>query len=131
MDLIFMLSILLCWTFIINIDFAHGQEDPPIIKVTAPINPVREDAMISIHCQIWNKVEGQEVTMSRKLKGAARSQRLSWDEKVQNDDDDRIFLAERRLTDGSVVYFLSIIEVTQSDEGTYFCKIVYTEENDM
>ena len=94
------------------------------ISLTAPINPVEEGNMLSIHCQVQQlKISEHVVEMSRNVTGL--NDRVSLDTKMMVDDDDeRFFLAQRRLQDNSMVYFLSIIEITRdTDEGVYHCII--------
>ena len=126
-----LLSIVVAWVFWACFAHkTHSQADSATsmtttrVSLTAPVNPVRQEAMISIHCHIWNKEAGQEVTMSRRPKGSSKSERLSWEDKIHMVEDDRIFMAERRLADSSVVYFLSVIDITRADEGLYFCKVI-------
>lgn len=96
------------------------------VALTTPINPVEQGGILSIHCQVWHlNSDNHEVTILRTT-GETRvsHQKLSVDESVLQGVDDRVFLAERQLMDGSSVYFLSITEATRADEGEYFCKIL-------
>ena len=92
------------------------------IAVTAPVNPVDNGQILSIHCQVWNLLKGQEVTILRNRTHGGSVERLSLDNVIHKVDDN-VFIAERQLQDGSVVYFLSIVGATRSDEGEYFCKV--------
>ena len=92
------------------------------IEVSAPVNPIDEGAILSVHCQIWNLQKGQEVTIFRNRTKQGDIERLSLDNKVHIEDNN-VFLAERQMLDGSVVYFLSIMAATRTDEGEYYCKI--------
>ena len=92
------------------------------IEVSAPVNPIDEGAILSVHCQIWNLQKGQEVTIFRNRTKQGVIERLSLDNKVHIEDNN-VFLAERQMLDGSVVYFLSIMAATRTDEGEYSCKI--------
>ena len=93
------------------------------IGLTTPVNPVEQDGILSIHCQVSHlNSEEQEVTILRTTKN--NNEKLSVDEGVLQGVDDRVFLAVRKLTDGSTVYFLSITDVQRSDEGDYFCKVI-------
>ncbi|XP_072047505.1 uncharacterized protein [Amphiura filiformis] len=93
----------------------------PTVTVTAPVNPVDEGAIFSIHCQVFNLGEGQEVTLLKVTGG--RSQRLTLEGTIMVSDD-RMFLAVRQLNDGSTVYFLSVIDARKSDDREYQCKII-------
>ena len=93
------------------------------IELTTPVNPVEQDGILSIHCQVSRTISEQhEVTILRTTKN--NNEKLSVDEGVLQGVDDRVFLAVRKLADGSTVYFLSITDVQRSDEGDYFCKVL-------
>lgn len=95
----------------------------PLVKVTAPVNPVDIGGIFSLHCQVWNLDEGQEVTLLKLVNGKAV--RITLDDTIMAEDD-RMFLAMRQLNDGSTVYFLSVIEAVRNDESEYQCKIIDT-----
>lgn len=92
------------------------------LSLKVPVNPVPEGGMLSIHCQIFDLDPEYEVTLSRQL--GDDNQRLSWNLDILQSVEDRVFLASRQLNDGSVVYFMSITEVTKSDQGKYSCRIL-------
>ena len=100
----------------------------PVVHVTGSVNPVKTGGILSIHCQIWNLVDGYQVTISRQLDGESKSDQISWNEDVLPSVEDRVFLALRQIGDGSVVYFLSIIDVTEEDKGIYRCKVINTAD---
>ena len=92
------------------------------LRVTAPLGEVEEDGVFSIHCEVSNLQEEQEVSILRNVNG--RLERLSLNEEVVKSSlGDRVFIATRLLSDGPVVYFLSIMEATKDDEGEYVCEI--------
>ncbi len=89
------------------------------IDLTAPINPVETGNMLSIHCRIQGlSISSHTVTITRNMSGS--SERLAMDDTILNQDE-RFFLAYRRLQDNAVVFFLSIIDITREDEGIYNC----------
>ena len=93
------------------------------LNVEAPVSPVKHGGILSIHCQIWElQSDLHEVTISRQVRGQ-RSQRLSMGDVIMQNWEDRIFLAIRQLGDGTVVYFLSITQVTTADAGSYSCEL--------
>ena len=94
------------------------------IELTAPINPVDENGILSIHCHVFNLQKDHDVTMIRTLAGG--SERLSMNEDVLTSVEDRVFVASRQLNDGSVVFFLSIIDTTKADTGLYECSVLST-----
>ena len=111
--------VVLLWT-----NFAEVVATPNAsVKVNLPINPVETGAVFALHCQVSNLDDGQNVQIYKTTPG--RSQQLSVDEAIVVTEE-RLFLARRQLSDGSVIYFLSIIDVSIEDEAEYSCKIVST-----
>ena len=92
------------------------------VKLTVPVSPVKEIGMLSLKCQVFELEESHQISISRKV-GGSRTEILSMDGHIQGGVDDRFFLATRRLAEGSVVHFLSVINVEREDEGEYFCTI--------
>ena len=91
------------------------------VSVTAPVNPVKENGILSLRCEVSDLQSDHEVRISRDT--GNNTQTLSWNTLIAVDDNPRMFLAVRQLEDGSVVYFLTIIEATRSDEGLYNCRV--------
>ena len=94
------------------------------ILMSAPVNPVDEKGMLSLHCQVSNIEPGQTVTLSRRIHNGP-VKRITWGKDILSGIfEDRAFLAIRQLQDGSTVYFLSIIDINRDDAGTYTCAAV-------
>ncbi len=91
------------------------------VSLTAPVNPVEEGAILSVHCQVSNLEKHHEVTLLKITDGI--SERLTLDADVLPRVEERVFLAQRHRPDGSVVFFLSIINLVRDDEGTYQCEV--------
>ena len=96
------------------------------VIATSPVNPVNEGELLSIHCQVWDLNPQHEVSIHRKLDH--KSERLTVNEDVMSNVDDRVFVAARMYGDGSAVYFLTITDVTREDSGLYSCKVVDPQE---
>ena len=97
------------------------------ITATAPVSPVEEGAILSIHCEVVNPDQNHQVVLYRTHNGVTTT--LSYGEGVSYDVDDRVFLAVRQQIEGSTVYFLSIIDVTRDEGGDYFCKVINVAES--
>ena len=97
----------------------------PRVTATAPVQEIEEGAILSLHCQVWELQPGLEVTIMR-ITGR-ETKFLSVDETLMNVPDS-VFLATRHVSDGSIVYFLSIIDVQRSDAGKYSCKVLNKTE---
>ena len=93
------------------------------IEATAPVNPVDHGGILSLHCHVRDMESDHSVIIIRSLE-SGEVEHLSWRETLTSNADDRIFLAFRRLGDGSVVYFLSIMNVKKEDAGIYSCRVM-------
>ena len=100
-----------------------GSEFTTEIVARAPVKPVKEREILSLHCKATDIPEGYVVTVTRHITG--EPQPLSWAKGVVQGVDDRTYLAVRQLRDGSSVYFLTITDVTKKDEGRYQCQVVH------
>ena len=95
------------------------------VVATAPVEVIEEGGVLSLHCQIRNMESDHSVIILREVHGSI--ERLSWNNIVMDpvpEDEERVFVAQRQLDDGSLVYFLSITDVTRQDTGMYSCKVM-------
>ncbi len=126
-------------------NFIYSIAEATRLKVTLPVNPVREGEIVSIHCQVWELQPGQYVTLSRQTdrdsvsmsrqtdrdsvsmsrQTDSHSQMLSWGEDIIGATNDNIFLAVRQMPNhGTFVYFLTLTSVTRDHAGEYSCKVM-------
>ncbi len=96
------------------------------ISAISPVNPVKIGGILSIRCQVWDLDIGHEITLSRKC-AHGPTERLSWNEDVLPAIEDRVFLASRKLADGSTIFFLSVIDIDKPDECDYSCKVLNSD----
>ena len=101
--------------------FAEGETT---VEVTTPINPVTLGGILAVQCQIWNIQSGDTVAIARKFDGG--SEQISSGSSIRESSSvkDRVYLAERTFTDGSMVYFLTMLDVISSDSGEYSCSVI-------
>ena len=119
-DLLTFTAFLSVYFLIISKDyFASAATE---ITATVPVNPVPEGGMLAFHCRIFNLEISHDVAISKTH--GSETLRISFAKKILLDDDTRYFLAVRQLSDGSIVYFLSIMEVTREEAGQYSCKVL-------
>ena len=93
------------------------------VEVTAPINSVSVGDILAIQCQIWNIQNGDDVTIIHVFNGG--SERITTGSNIVDSSvKERVFLSIRSFPDdGSVVYFITLIDVSESDKGEYGCSI--------
>ncbi len=97
------------------------------VEVRTPLTNVKEGDMLSVICQVWNAADDHKIMISRKTDESSGMEQITWDQDVQSGVDDRVFLATRRLEDGSYIYFMSIIDIVKEDSGLYYCKVIQME----
>lgn len=111
---------LLLWCVMhLCMDLVNGETT---IAITTPVNPVRTGNMFAIYCQVWNARNEHEVVLARSQSGITEKISLSRGQ-LQPDVDERFFLAQRRKNDGSIVYFMSIVDAKLTDEAVYTCNV--------
>ena len=94
----------------------------PMIAAKAPVNPVQQDGVFSLHCEVKNLRKSHEVTVLRSIDGEI--ERLSVDKDILPSVDERMFLSFKQVKEGNyVVYFLTITQVRREDEGRYSCRV--------
>ena len=97
------------------------------LSATSPVNPVQEGGILSLHCQVWDLKEGQDVIILRTINSGSITQKVSLAETILDDEDERSFLAVRQSPDGSVVFFFTIMNVVVADAGVYSCRVLSDE----
>ncbi len=116
-DIVFVLSIL--YMVFEPVDCSSSTR----VEITAPVNPVRSGNMFAICCQVWDLKRGHDVSIAR-IKSGIIDEISVTDGQLKSDADERYFLAKRRKDDGSVVYFLSIVNANVlTDDALYSCKV--------
>ena len=119
-------SYILCWFATL----AGTVMAETTVTSTSPVNPVKQEGILSLHCQVFNLQDGQEVSIF--YQSNKQRKRLSLNDNVVDpDEEQRLFLAVRQLDGGSFVYFLSIIAATVSDAGKYSCTIMDTASDEI
>ncbi|XP_072022863.1 uncharacterized protein [Amphiura filiformis] len=106
-------------------NFAIASETRVVTR--APVSPVVEGEILSVHCQVWNLQKGQEVTFIRSPENGEQV-RIAFivdgEPLIVSNTGGTVFVAVRQMhSDGSVVYFLSILDAAKEDAGEYSCKI--------
>ena len=101
------------------------------LEVSSP-GEVKENGLLVFMCQIWNLDSAiHNVQLSREVNGIHQS--LTWNDNYETFDgeqqierSERMYLAKRLQEDTSIIYFLSILDITKEDTGDYFCQVIQT-----
>ena len=93
------------------------------VSISTPIDTVVVGGILAIQCQVWNIPENSVVNIFRSSNGKTY-QVVNEEEIVRSSERLHMFLAKRTFTDGSLIYFLTIVGASNEDEGEYVCKIV-------
>ena len=115
--------------FIVFIIEEHiGVDAKPRAVATAPLKEVKEGSILSLHCQIFNSGAEHRASISH-TSSSGVSQKIAFGKNILSElpNNKNYFLAHRKLTDGSDVYFLSVTEVRRSDAGNYTCYLLGPE----
>ena len=99
------------------------------VEITSPVYPVTFGGILALQCQVWNMQDEYTVNLFRVVDG--RTDPLSVRGKYDSDSTlgQRGFLAKRTFSDGSLILFLTVVDIVQSDGGKYSCKVYsWTDE---
>ena len=108
---------------VIGLNHVHIALTETTVEVSSPLSTVEVGGILTVQCQIWNMETGYTVTIVHTLN--ERSERISTDKVVlpSTPQASRAFLAVRAFPDGSMVYFLTLLDAVPSDHGEYSCTI--------
>ncbi len=91
------------------------------IEVTS-INPVFVGGILVVQCRVWNIRTSDKVNFFHYVNGQPEQITLD-NHYAETSIGDRSYLAKRTFTDGSRIFFLTVVDIKQSDEGKYVCKV--------
>ena len=115
-------SVLFGWIMLVSLIQYTWTTSATKVTLTTPVNPVKEDAMLALHCHIQDLTDSQTVSIYRGV--GEDFEQISWGDDILTSADERAYLARRILSDGSVVYFLSIMDIRREDQGSYTCEVL-------
>ena len=99
------------------------------VEVTVPIHQVTASGILAFQCKIWNLQDDNMVNILRVVNGRAEPI-TTGDGYIPSPVHDRVFLDLRTAQDESVVYFVTILDITDEDNGEYMCKVVSIVDGD-
>ena len=94
------------------------------VEVTTPVQPITVGGILAVQCQVWNTQDSYRVNLFRVLtNGDTEQLTLRGNYDSHSSLGQRAFLAKRTFSGGSLVLFLTVVDVLLSDEGNYMCKV--------
>ena len=113
--------VLLCIFYIVLLFCSVGAETN--VELSASINPVTNGGILVLQCQIQNMQDGYRVMIMRRTMQSVLEQ-LTMDQVIlPSTVSSRIFLSIRIFSGGSKVYFMTVVDVSTSDQGEYLCTV--------
>ena len=100
------------------------------VEITTPINPVTVGGVLAMSCKIWNIRKEYEVRLQRVHTGRTEPI-ITGETYMQSSLSDRVFLARRSYPGGTVVYFITLVDVILSDRGRYLCHVYSVNEGEL
>ena len=92
------------------------------VEVTVPVYPVKVGGILAFQCQITDMDSRHIVKIQRVINGQAEE--ITSDLKYLSTVlDQRVFVTKRTMTGRTHVYFMTIVDLTVLDTGTYYCKV--------
>ena len=97
-----------------------------IVEVTPLTNPVTVGGILAIQCQIWNLPKDDYNIMVNILRMVdGRPQVITSDDNyMRSPVHNRVYLALRTAPDGSNIYFVTMLDVSEQDGGEYICRVL-------
>ena len=92
------------------------------VSISTPTESVTVGGILAISCQVWNLKPDYTVHIFRELE--TRTEMITNGDYIARTAESlNAFLATRTFLDGSSVYFLTMLGVSDDDQGEYFCKV--------
>ncbi len=92
------------------------------VEVTVPVVPIKVGDILPLQCQIENMKDNYKVKIQRVING--RPEEITSDLTYQSSSvSHRVFLTKRPLPGKTYVYFMTIVDITKLDTGSYSCKV--------
>ena len=92
------------------------------VEVTVPVDPVTVGRILPVQCQIRGFEDTHTVKMFRVINGQTE-EITTGVTYIPSSLGQRVFITERTMPGGILVYFMTIIDVSMLDQGQYLCQI--------
>ena len=92
------------------------------VSISAPTSNVVIGGILTVRCQVWNIQPDFEVNIFRVTK--TRTEIITQSSEITKSSERlNMFLAKRAYSDGSIIYFLTVVGASQNNGGEYLCKV--------
>ncbi len=123
------LILILFWMLLSLKDFVYTDTR---VEVSIKGGPIIPDSLLVVQCKIWDLPERAIVRLE--LQRDADDSTVDIASGTEGSDtgvqiissDRRYFLSTKRFPDNSIIYFLTITDITAADQGRYVCDSVNT-----
>ncbi len=93
------------------------------VSMSSPSGTVTVGGILAIRCQVWNLQKHLTVNILRNT-DAHPEQIVNGDEIVRGSERLNMFLATRPFADGSIIHFVTMVDISYSHGGEYVCKVI-------
>ena len=94
------------------------------VELTSPVHPATVGGILAIQCQVWNMQEVYRVNLFRVLmNGNTEELTTKGEYDSRSSLGQRGFVAKRSFSGGSIVLFLTVIDISPNDQGKYLCMV--------
>ena len=93
------------------------------VSISTPTGTVTIGGILAVQCQVWNTPANFAVNIFRVSNGET-NQITNEEDILRSSERLNTYIAKRTFPGGSAVYFLTVVDVSSSDEGEYLCKVL-------
>ena len=91
------------------------------VKISTPVDTITNGGILAINCEISNMQDSYKVNIFRVRDDVTEEITTGSDYVSSSPLGQRVFLSQRTI-DGIAVYFLTIVDIEERDQGEYFAR---------
>ncbi len=100
------------------------------VHISSKTNPVTVGGILALRCQVRDLQHDYTINIFRILK--TKTEQVTYGEEILRGTERlNMYMATRTFSDGSRTYFLTMVDVSDHDEGEYICKVVHVAHLDI
>ena len=97
------------------------------VSISSPTETVTVGGILAVSCQVWNIPNDHTVHLYRVL-NSGTEQLTNGEYIARTAESLNVYLATRTSLDGSMIYFITMVDISEFDQGEYLCQILDTTE---